>query len=382
MKTRIFSIAEEDIFICMNKLKQQIDVHIPNYNYLLFSIHPRYQFHKIHDSIYYTFNTKNYAAFHAIDTFENDKIQEGVTVCCFDFQKNGKINTFYIDDIFVQYDGLSSVAKTANYLNENTDNFHIVLAGLCNDTIGTFIEDVSNSLEYAPIDNIVGGVSSGVSNENGLDTFQFIDKKVIKNGLFILSFENFDATIDVSLGFKPYGITYEVKKAHGAKLYTVDDGKNFPYMMEKLFDGLAEKDVHYLWYTPLGFIDSKDSYMTTLRTVKDITDEYVEFFAPINKGDHFKLTFATPQELIKKDKEIASHLAFKLDSIDIAFNFSCIARQYVLEDKQKDELTAYNEAFNSPLFGFFTFGEIGPDKMYQKLKFYNETSLAVVMQEK
>jgi len=66
---------------------------------------------------------------------------------------------------------------------------------------------------------------------------------------------------------------------------------------------------------------------------------------------------------------------------DIIFNFSCIARQYVLADKQKSELEVYLNRFDAPLFGFFTFGEIGPDKAYKKLKLYNETSLIVGIKE-
>jgi hypothetical protein len=70
-----------------------------------------------------------------------------------------------------------------------------------------------------------------------------------------------------------------------------------------------------------------------------------------------------------------------LQNPEIAFNFSCIARQYVLEDKQKEESQIYMDLFRTNLFGFFTFGEIGSDKLNKKLRFFNETSLVVIMKE-
>ena len=70
------------------------------------------------------------------------------------------------------------------------------------------------------------------------------------------------------------------------------------------------------------------------------------------------------------------------DSNSISFNsFSCIAREYILANKQKEEVKIYYKIFKAPLFGFFTYGEIGPDKMHKKLKLYNETSLILAIKE-
>jgi hypothetical protein len=79
--------------------------------------------------------------------------------------------------------------------------------------------------------------------------------------------------------------------------------------------------------------------------------------------------------LQKKIKSIINYPEF-------AINFSCIARQYVLEDKQNQESEIYTSVLNCPLFGFFTFGEIGPDKYYKKLNLYNETSLLLAVKER
>ena len=325
------------------------------------------------------FKTDNFVIYHAIEHFNNTKIVENsLSVCCFQFEKNAALQTFYVEDISDDTD----IQKTIEYFNNNNDKFHIIIAGLCNGSISTIVDKISEQLNYSPIDNIVGGVSSGISIDNELQTYQYINNRVIKNGFVILSFEGVDAEIDISLGFQPYGITYEITKADGNKLYTVDDGKSFAYIAKKMLCNTGEEvDIRNLWYCPLSILTSEDGYTSTLRTIENVTESYVEFFSPVKKGEHFKLSFATPQDLIQSDERTAKRLVEKLQEPELSFNFSCIARQYVLEDMQQKEIETYVEHFKTNLFGFFTFGEIGPDTLYKKLKFYNETSLVVTMRE-
>ena len=78
---------------------------------------------------------------------------------------------------------------------------------------------------------------------------------------------------------------------------------------------------------------------------------------------------------------MAKKVKDKIKKPDIIFNFSCIARQYILDDKQEEEIRIYYQTFKTPLFGFFTFGEIGPDRMHKRLKLYNETSILLAIRE-
>jgi len=71
----------------------------------------------------------------------------------------------------------------------------------------------------------------------------------------------------------------------------------------------------------------------------------------------------------------------RIDNPELAFDFSCMARQYAMEEMQTEEPKIYTKSLNTNLFGFFTYGEIGPDKKFKKLKLYNETSLLVAMRE-
>ena len=383
METKVYKSSRISLLLCLEEIKSQLDRDLNNkYDYLIFSIHPSFPIDDVNYLIKKIFDTDRYIAFNAIDTFINDEIiGESVGLVAFKFEKEAKIKKFYIEDIG-DYKNNSVLDKTANYLNQNRDSFHMIIAGVANWHIGFFIEDLSQQLNYSPIDNITGGISSGIEVDNELRTYQFTDDKIIKNGFIILSFENIEAKIDISLGFKPYGITYEITKAQGTKIFEVDNGKNFAQKIGGLLKDIKNPDSRYLWYLPINILDEQDGYVATLRTIEEVKENYVKLFGPIRERQHFKMSFATEDELLESDIRCANKIAQKIKRAEVAFNFSCVARQYVLGDRQKEEIGIYTNIFNSYLFGFFTFGEIGPDKMFKKLKLYNETSLVVAMREK
>jgi len=379
MKSKIYSASESTLSLCVERIYENFSKDFLNADFLFFAIHPDFEIEFINETIQKTFHTANFLAFHAVDSFQNGVIVgKGIALCSIKFEKKGKIKSFYIEDI----EAKESLEKSAEYLNENHDKFHIFIGGLCGGKISHFIEELSDKLTYKTLDNIVGGVSSGDLTFDELLTCQFIDGKIIKNGFAIVSFENVEYSTGVSFGFQPYGITYEVTKAEGTKLYTIDDGKSASYMATKMLENVGVSDVCYLWYIPFAMLNKERGYVKSLRTISNITDEYVELFAPVEKGDFFKLSFATDEDLLQEDARIARKTIQKLPNPEIAFNFSCIARQYVLEENQDKELKNYIDIFGTHLFGFFTFGEIGFDKAYKNLTFYNETSLITIMREK
>ena len=85
--------------------------------------------------------------------------------------------------------------------------------------------------------------------------------------------------------------------------------------------------------------------------------------------------------LLKADEKNAKELKEKI-SPELIFNFSCAAREFILEDKKMEENEIYSQILNAPLFGFFTYGEIGPDYKFTTSKLYNQSSLVVAIKEK
>jgi len=379
MKTKIVCSQECALLYSLEEIKEQLRDLKEDFDFLIFSVHPKYGYDDVNYLIRKTFKTENYVAFHAVDAFNNARIVEEAVVClAIKFERNGYIETFYVEDINRNDEALE---KTVKYINSNPDALHIILAGLAEDKFALFLEKLSERINYSPINNIIGGISSGYDEGGEFLTYQFIKNLTIKHGFVILSLKNVAFSIDISLGFVPYGITYTIKKAKNREIYEVDGHKSIKKIIQDLLDGIENPDIRYLWYVPIYILDDKEGYVATVRTPAKLKEESVEFYGPVKEGDKFKLSFATPDNLIKEDTLCAKRVKEKLKHVELALNFSCIARQYVLEDKQEEELKVYASVLNSHLFGFFTFGEIGPDREFKKLKLYNETSLIVGVRE-
>ena len=132
-----------------------------------------------------------------------------------------------------------------------------------------------------------------------------------------------------------------------------------------------------LWYSPIVILNKEKKVVRTFKSIKD--GEYVEFFGPVPQKAEVKLSFAVDSMLLEEDKKVANLVKQKLTNIELAFNFSCIAREFILGDFREKESEEYTNILNSSLFGFFTFGEVaGSDT----LDFHNQTSVLVGIKEK
>jgi len=361
----------------MEEIKERVENSVKDYDFVLFAVHPDYNYEDINYLMKKIFKTENYAGFHSLSSFENEKVVSGLVMCFLKFERKGKASVFAIEDIEEE----KALEKTAEYLNQNYDKLHIFVGGLCEHRLGFFIEDLAHSLKYSPVNNLVGGLSSGYKKGEEVLTYQFVAGKVIKNGFFILTFDNIAFDIRIALGFKPYGITYRVQKAEGYRIYTVDDNQPLSYTIKSLMSKIGTNDIKHLWFCPITILDDQEGYVATMRTFKDVKDDYVEFFGPVKEGQRFKLSFATEKELLEESEKAVMEAKKVMKHPDLVFDFSCLARQYVLGEFQQREPEIYTAILDAPLFGFFTYGEIGPDKFYKKLKFYNETSVLLSIKE-
>ena len=376
MKVNVYSSNKENLWEALKEIKNQIQKDFKKIDFLLIALNPKYK--SVEKEISTIFPNTKYIAFHAINAFKNNDVTTNITISTFKLKKSANINLYYIDNIDV--DVTANLKKIIDYLNKNKFFFHVIITAF-NENNNKYLDIIGNNLCYSPINNIIGGISYGIKIDNELRDWQFTNKKIIKNGLIIISFKNVKTQIGISFGFKPYGITYKITKAKNYKLYEVNYGVKFSTIAKKLLKGIKNIDERYLWYIPINILDEKNGEVENFRIIKEIKKDYVELFGDIKNGQKFKLSFATEDDLLEEDKKIALKVKEKIKEVDAIFNFSSMARQYILGAKQKEEAEIYYKIFKAPLFGFFTFGEIGPDKKYKKLKLYNEASLLLAIKE-
>jgi len=377
---RVFHSLNPSLLQAMEEIKRQFqaDRQMDAFDFILIALSSRYPVWDVNETVWQVFDTKQFAAFHATDAFNNEEIvHHGVTALFIKFERQGRIECFVQEG--VSENKKEVLEKTARYLKERENAFHIIIAGHCKAQTAFFIEKLA---QYdIPIKNLLGGISSGEKVSDALLTYQFYNGEVVQDGFMILTFHHVKMATSVALGFESVGVQYTVSKAKGYRIYRVDDNQSFAYTIERLSRGIENFKPEYLWYTPIVVLDESSENFLTLRTFKEQTDEWVEFFGPVKEGQKIRLSYGEKENLLSADAKSATALAAQLPEPDLLFNFSCIARQYVLEEMQTEENRIYRNFLHAPLFGFFTFGEIGHDPSRRSLQYYNETSLLTGMTE-
>jgi len=364
----ILKFALEDIYKQFHN-----DFFMDTYDFIIFAVNSEYPYQDIHYSIKKILKTNNYVAFNATDAFCNADTVQGVVALFIKFENEGKIITYY-------QNGFDNIEECYNYLSKNENDLHIMLS-TASDELPIYLEKLNEKIKYKKI-FIMGGISSGDMTKDELVTYQYIDNEIIKNGFMIITFKHVQFAKAISLGYQPIGPIYKVNLAKNNKVY-VTEYMDASLIAERLLRNMKSRKIQNLWYSPIVILDDNDGMVDVVRTFKDFKEgEYVEFFGPVKTKENIKLSFATEDMLIESDKKEANKIKNELTHIELGFNFSCIARQYALGNKQKEETKIYAEAFNAPIFGFFTFGEIGLNKSFDTLKFYNQTSLICGLKEK
>ena len=351
MLVRTYASNEETLFLALEDVYFQFrdDFLLNEFDFIIFAVSPKFLVDDINPTIKKIFKTENFLAFNATHAFSNNTITETLSALFIKFERNGKINIKH------------------SLSNLNQKNLNVV--------IYPYIPNkcISNEIEKFNMPTI-GGICSGD------EAYVFVDGKIIKDKPVVLEFENVDYEFGISLGYKPIGPTYKVQVAKDNRIYVIDyeDASLLAKNILKNTDG----KITNLWYSPLLIVSDKSGIVKVVRTFKDIKENhYVEFFGKIDKNSHVKLSFGEKEMLLKEDEKTAINLRKKI-APELIFNFSCVAREFILEDKAKVENEIYTKYLNAPLFGFFTYGEIGPDFEYKNSKLYNQSSLVVALKEK
>lgn len=378
MKSRVYYSKHLDIELAYDEISNRAKKEFDSYDFVIIAVSPIYEMDKLLEITEERFKSK-YVMFHAVDAFCNEDIIEGIVALFIKFEREGDIELFYQDNVSTNTQ--KALDETISYLQKHNtkDSFHIMITGECNKTIASFISQIGQS--NLDLHNIQGGVSSGIEENEQIIAYQFCDNKIIKDGFIIVTFKNIVSYNSISMGFTPVGINYTITKSDIDSIYTLDYSP-ISEIVKRLVDGIEDFEFEYLYYTPLVILDESDEELLTLRTFRRMEDEYVKVWGNVKNGQKVRLAYGESETLLDADKESANRVWESLPNPELILNFSCIARRYVLEESFERENSIYIERFNAPLFGFFTFGEIGNSSNKHSLQFFNETSLLSVLKEK
>ena len=328
------------------------------------------------------FGEHKWVAFHSIAAFANEKtVKDSLVVLFIKFTSHGGFRIHSVKGLSQNYQSL--LKQTAEYLESyhGKKHLHLIFSTFSQGLVGFFIEDLGKKLMR--ITNLVGGVASGVDVPTfGVIANVYTSEGVIKDGFAILTLENVEYAIGQAVGYRILGPIYTITKAEGTRILEVEHEK-VERLIKKLTKGLNERDIRIFWYSPIAILNTYKKNIFVLRSFKRIpcNKEFLEFYGPIREGWKFRFSFGLKEELLRADTEEAIKIQSSLGEMDVAFNFSCLARQFILENLYEEEARRYSAIFNTPLFGFYTLGEIGVDRIGKRLKYNNQTSVIVGVRE-
>ncbi len=222
------------------------------------------------------------------------------------------------------------------------------------------------------------------------ETFVFINGKETNHGLVALVLNGNKIALKgmAVTGWKPLGITRTVTKSKENLLYEID-GKSAVELYLKYLgqeDKLAKNDFKIFEELSMEypFIVERDENETVLKTAMQIDTKESALVMDMAMPEGSKFWFTSPPEFDIVEEVIENANQLKKDSnedADALLIFSCAGRQPILGPMATDENEGLAEVWQTPMAGFFTYGEFGR-VLNGKQNFHSGACCWVTLKEK
>jgi hypothetical protein len=177
-------------------------------------------------------------------------------------------------------------------------------------------------------------------------------------------------------GWADFGPEREVTHSNKNVLYRIGD-RNALELYKDYLGKYADELPGSALYFPLSMKENPDSE-PVVRTILAI-DEHeksMTFAGNIPLGSRVRFMRGNIDKLIDAAANAALHIRTKLPyRPQIAFLVSCVGRRVVLAERVDEELEFIKQTFgdDTVLFGFYSYGEISPDKNGLGCELHNQT---------
>ncbi len=251
-------------------------------------------------------------------------------------------------------------------------------------------------------EQIVAGIEAGIGKEavvfGGMagddlalrEPFVFTYGKSSTTGVvaLIIDEDKIDIKGIATCGWKPIGITRKITKSVGNVVYTIDDQPALDLVLKYLgltmdHESTASSTVVNLGaYYPLQL--EREDAPPVMRTAMLGNIEDRSLICAGNVPQGAKVRFSLPPDfdvidtVVQECKELKNESQPEADAVII---FSCISRYLSFGVMTSQEIEQVQNVWQSPMVGFFSYGEFGKSKR-GKHEFHNNTCCVVVLKEK
>lgn len=249
-------------------------------------------------------------------------------------------------------------------------------------------------------ENIVDGISKGFGSEvtiyGGMagddlkleGPLVFTNEKSSKNGLLALIIDEDHIEINgiATCGWQAIGTPKTITKSEGNIVYTIDDRPALDIIMKYLgvdIDFSIGKEIvtQIGAYYPLQM--EREGVAPVMRTAMFANLENRSLICAGNVPQGSKVRFSLPPDFDVIEKVVAECKGLKDEQqpqADAIIMFSCISRHLSFGILIKEEIDQVKKVWDTPMVGFFSYGEFGRSKT-GKHEFHNNTCCVVVLKE-
>ena len=268
--------------------------------------------------------------------------------------------------------------KLGKWVRKQFDNVALLAltAGLRFDN-ESFINGIQKKVTY------LFGAAAGDDN-TFKNTYVFSNNKLTKSGALIIAFDQDKIELVNTRGFGWSGIGTKrvVTKSNKNILYTIDDKSAVDFYKEYL--NITEEDMPSMgvnYPLEVELLDGQIVYRAAISINE--TDGSLLFSGHINEGSRVRISAPVGEMVIEEvQKSIESALEKRNQyRAELTMIFPCAAHKSLLGTQKIKEIEAvYRATQNTPLIGFYAYGEISSTD--DANAFHNETFVTVQLREK
>lgn len=185
-------------------------------------------------------------------------------------------------------------------------------------------------------------------------------------------------------GWDPFGPERLVTKSSANVLFELD-GQPALSVYKKYLGEYSDELPGSALLFPLS-VKLNDSEESVVRTILSINEDEqsLTFAGNIPTGSYARLMKANFDRLIEGASNAAMNSLQKLEKPDLAILISCVGRKLVLNQRIEEEVEVIRDILGktTAITGFYSYGEISPNKGFMNCELHNQTMTITTMSEK
>lgn len=218
-------------------------------------------------------------------------------------------------------------------------------------------------------------------------TYVFTNDKLSDRGLLALILDENKISLNGRAvgGWKPMGMERIITKSDGNIVYTIDNEPALDFISR--YAGMKDIDTN----NALNFLISSNFQLQLKRENKhpvmrtpmqaNTEDRSIVFAGSLPEGSKVRLCLLPGFEVVEEALNRFTEYKNEQSEADALIMFSCAGRQLTLGPYVSEEIDGIKKIWNSPMAGFFCYGEIGRVVSNQH-EFHNMTCSLAMLKEK